>query len=154
MISNLLGLKVKLEFGRFIRKPLSYPAWVGPSSPDISTRQSFRILSVLSMAAKNLGPMDTSREVMASPSSSFKVKWAKNNVTIDFRVSTSCLRGQLKCWRSERHVTAYLSLRKLPARSSKFLLASFVNCNCASASSHLDRMASTWDCSSFNFCML
>ena len=48
---------------------------------------------------------------------------------------------------------AYLSSRKLPARSSNILLDSFVRANWVSASSQLAFIATTWVCSSRSFCL-
>ena len=59
-----------------------------------------------------------------------------------------------KSLKIKRDVVTYFARRKLPARSSKVWLASFVNCSFASASSHRDCIEPTWACSSFNFCII
>ena len=121
-----------------VDRGLTDPALVGPSSPDMRTRQSLRLFSVLSIALKNRVLTGTFHEVMASISSSLNVKRARNNVTIDFHALTSCLCGQLSHWTSKWDNEAHLDRHKLPARSSNALLASLVNWNWVSASSHLD----------------
>ena len=74
-----------------MRHSMTNPAFVEPSSPDIRTRQSSLIRSVLSIASKNCWPIGISLDVRASISNSSKVKRAKKSVMIVFLSSTSCL---------------------------------------------------------------
>lgn len=74
---------------------LTYPALVEPLSPDMRTRQSSCMRSVLFIAEKNRLPTGTSREVIASTSSLLRVNRSRNRETIDCRVAMSCLAVQL-----------------------------------------------------------
>lgn len=76
------------EFVTFVSLELSvtqtHPACVpSPASPLSKARQSPRIRSVLSMAAKSSGPTGTSRDVSACSSASDKVNLVRNRWTRD-----------------------------------------------------------------------